>query len=60
MAQPVYPQFRKYPCVPALTLRANFGSESTVGERRKYRGKALYQGVLLFEGDGAQGIRMHE
>jgi hypothetical protein len=23
MAQPVYPQFRKYPCVPAHTLRAN-------------------------------------
>ena len=23
MAQPVYPQLRKYPCVPALTLRAN-------------------------------------
>jgi hypothetical protein len=21
MAQPVYPQLRKYPCVPALTLR---------------------------------------
>jgi hypothetical protein len=23
MAQPVCPQLRKYPCVPALTLRAN-------------------------------------
>jgi hypothetical protein len=25
MAQPVYPQFQKYSCVPALTLRANNG-----------------------------------
>jgi hypothetical protein len=23
MTQPVYPQFRKCPCVPALTLRAS-------------------------------------
>jgi hypothetical protein len=26
MAQPVYPQLRKYPYVPALTLRAKTGS----------------------------------
>jgi hypothetical protein len=28
MAQPVYPQLRKFPCGPALTLRARFGSAS--------------------------------
>jgi hypothetical protein len=27
MAQPIYPQLRKYPCVRALTFRANNGSE---------------------------------
>jgi hypothetical protein len=26
MAQPVYPQLRKYPCIPALTLRAITGT----------------------------------
>jgi hypothetical protein len=31
MAQPVYPQLRKYPCVPALTLRANCGRSSLGG-----------------------------
>jgi hypothetical protein len=28
MAQPVYPQRRQFPCGPALTLRARFGSAS--------------------------------
>jgi hypothetical protein len=26
VAQPVYPQLRKYACVPALTFRATFGN----------------------------------
>ena len=31
MAQPVYPQLRKYPCVPALTLRAKGGLKQQAG-----------------------------
>jgi hypothetical protein len=30
MAQPVYPQFRKYPCVRALTFRAQQATSSAV------------------------------
>jgi hypothetical protein len=38
MAQPVYPQLRKYPYVPALTLRAKNGSvEDAVKQHRNFR-----------------------